>query len=94
MRLEIAEPTVQVKVIQSQLNLLVKELRANHSTGISVPKTGPTSEGFDDNLESNKAATEGSGSLTMPTFDGSEAMAWLARAEQYFLVQKTSSENR
>ena len=90
----IADLTVQVKVIQSQLDLLVKELRANHSNNKSGPKTGPTVEGSGENLEPNTATTEGSGSLTMPTFDGSDAMAWLARAAQYFLVQKTPSENR
>ena len=30
----------------------------------------------------------------MPNFDGSEALAWLARAEQYFLISGTPPEDR
>ena len=30
----------------------------------------------------------------MPTFDGTEAVAWLAWAEQYFLVSATALEKR
>ena len=32
--------------------------------------------------------------MDLPTFDGSDVLAWLASADQYFLVQKTPMEKR
>ena len=39
-------------------------------------------------------ASRASPVTTFPTFDGSEALAWLAQANQYFLINKTPLDRR
>ncbi|XP_041999963.1 uncharacterized protein LOC121749458 [Salvia splendens] len=56
----------------------------------SNPEDGSTSANH-----ASKTAVAGAASVSpMPTLDGSDALAWLARAEQYFLIFGTTPENR
>ncbi|KAH6796539.1 hypothetical protein C2S52_021093 [Perilla frutescens var. hirtella] len=67
----------------SQLTGFMEEVRAVLTANKSLDNDGSTSKG-----PHHTPPPSGSTvipQMTMPTFDGTEAIAWLARAEQYFL---------
>ncbi|XP_042064093.1 uncharacterized protein LOC121807818 isoform X4 [Salvia splendens] len=73
---------------------MIEEVRAgfaalNHKFR-ATPEDGTSSE----NRESNSVSVGNKSTSPMPIFGGSEPLAWLARANQYFLVNKTSSDRR
>ncbi|KAG6394568.1 hypothetical protein SASPL_145157 [Salvia splendens] len=73
---------------------MIEEVRAgfaalNHKFG-ATPEDGASSE----NRDSNSVSAGNKSTSPMPIFDGSEPLVWLARANQYFLVNKTSSDRR
>ena len=76
----------RISAVASQLELFIAEMRKTNGR--------TTDEESAENLESGTAEKATTASLTMPSFDGSEAVGWLARAEQYFLVSNTPVENR
>ncbi|XP_047979195.1 uncharacterized protein LOC125221112 [Salvia hispanica] len=57
-------------------------------------KTVPEDDATSATPETNSATIGATSAFPMPTFDGTEALAWLARAEQYFLISETSLEKR
>ena len=85
------ELNIQCSGIGTKLDDLMAEIRATLAAGsTSTPKqpiltTPPSGSG-------PTSATNST--LTMPTFDGTDALSWLTRAEQYFLVAGTLPENR
>lgn len=84
----------RVTAISSQLVGFIAEVRAALPTLNPTDKSGSNDDSSSDELESNTVATGGSATMTMPNFDGSNALEWLARAEQYFLVSNTPKAKR
>ena len=78
----------RISAVASQLKLFIAEMRKTNAM------IGSAEEVSSDNLESGTAATGTTAMLAMPSFDGTEAVGWLARAVQYFLVSNTPLENR
>ncbi|KAG6394567.1 hypothetical protein SASPL_145156 [Salvia splendens] len=84
----------RVSALGSKLDSMIEEVRAgfaalNHKFR-ATPEDGASSE----NRESNSVSAGNKSTSPMPIFDGSEALAWLARANQYFLINKTPLDTR
>ncbi|KAG6421606.1 hypothetical protein SASPL_118163 [Salvia splendens] len=69
-------------------------MRAGFASLTPGTKVPPEGEASSENRESNSVSTENNSASPMPTFDGTDALAWLARAEQYFLISDTAPEKR
>ncbi|XP_042026373.1 uncharacterized protein LOC121773559 [Salvia splendens] len=91
LNLQCSKTGEQVTTIGAQLETFMAEVRTALATRSSSKATDPPP---DDDSTGNTTATGNNSNLPMPTFDGTDTLAWLARAEQYFLVSKTSPEKR
>ncbi|KAL1544615.1 CTTNBP2 N-terminal-like protein [Salvia divinorum] len=76
--------------IEAKMEAFMAEIRAALAHKTPTNTAGDSSDG----QGSNTVLSAGTPPMTIPTFNGPEAMAWLARAEQYFLVSNVPSENR
>ncbi|XP_042016082.1 uncharacterized protein LOC121764058 [Salvia splendens] len=89
-----AELNERVTTLESKLDSLLVEMRAGFASLTPGTKVPPEGEASSENRESNSVSTGNNSESPMPTFDGTDALAWLARAEQYFLISNTASEKR
>ena len=94
LKIQCLEMDESVSALGSQLERFRAEMRAAffygnpNSTIGSFPKDSSNGHG------SNTKIPDSTPPITIPTFNGSDAIAWLARAEQYFLVSKIPLDNR
>ncbi|XP_042045394.1 uncharacterized protein LOC121791530 [Salvia splendens] len=81
--------------LEAKVDAMVAEIRAGFAA-INAKSGGPGTGENDppESSESNSTPTGGKTPSPMPTFEGTDALAWLARAEQYFLIAGTTPENR
>ncbi|XP_042067454.1 uncharacterized protein LOC121810792 [Salvia splendens] len=84
----------RVTSLESKLDSLLAEVRAGFASLTPGTKVPPEDEASSENRESNSVSTGNQSPSPMPTFDGTDALAWLARAEQYFLISDTAPEKR
>ncbi|XP_042002437.1 CTTNBP2 N-terminal-like protein [Salvia splendens] len=84
----------QVTEVRTELTAMLQEMRAGFAS-LKLKDTSNPDDGSTSANQGSKTTTAGGTSASpMPTFDGSDALAWLARAEQYFLISGTASEDR
>ncbi|XP_042044637.1 uncharacterized protein LOC121790506 [Salvia splendens] len=81
----------QLSAIDAKLGTFMLEVRATLAEGFANRSTDPVTN---NDPQTTEAASGSSPPLTIPTFDGTDAIAWLARAEQYFLVSNIPLEKR
>ncbi|XP_042045909.1 uncharacterized protein LOC121792148 [Salvia splendens] len=84
----------RVTSLESKLDSLLAVVRAGFASLTPGTKVPPEDEASSGNRESNSVSTGNQPPSPMPTFDGTDALAWLARAEQYFLISDTAPEKR
>lgn len=80
----------RVAAMDSKIDSFITEMRAAITTGIpNLTHTGTPEATVHANT-----AQGGTSPMTIPTFDGSDALSWLARAEHYFFISNVLMENR
>ena len=84
----------QVTEVRSDLTAMLQEMRTGFASLKLKNTSTPKDEATSANWEPKTASAGGVPASTMPTFDGSDALAWLARAEQYFMISETPSDDR
>ena len=77
-----------------KFDILLKEIRASQT---NVPHKDPLDHEADDASAAGDASSPPNGTqhpMALPSFDGRDALGWLARVGQYFMVHKTTDANR
>ncbi|KAL1544578.1 hypothetical protein AAHA92_21411 [Salvia divinorum] len=82
----------RVSKLGSHLETKFEAFMAEILVALAQKNTSPTGELPPGS--SNGTLPPGTPPMTIPTFDGPDAIAWLARVEQYFLVTNVPAENR
>ncbi|XP_042058544.1 uncharacterized protein LOC121802920 isoform X1 [Salvia splendens] len=88
------QTNVRISALGSKLDSLIEEMRAGFAALNHKSRATPEDDASSENRESNSVSAGIKSTSPMPTFDGSEPLTWLARANQYFLINKTSSDRR
>lgn len=76
--------------MDTKLTAIMAKLSIPDDTAIPDNPGGHNTE--DTDSDSSATSTHLLGKMDLPTFDGSDPLGWLARADQYFLVHSTSTD--
>lgn len=77
-------------VIDAKLDMIVAKLGIHNTFDINTDDESHGSKQSKD----DKSSSLSSQKMEFPNFDGTDAQAWLAWAEQFFLIHKTSDANK